>query len=144
MAANLPDSFLSQTLFSSHVFILVVNLLDTQLKCPFNSANCHHACLMNKVFHRQNPLNSFFFFFERRWGRNRGEEEEIVPQVSEESKNTKPKQRPLLQLKNVTRALRGAWIYPVHQDMCHLSLTCWGLEFIPLSRLLENTQFETG
>lgn len=87
MAASLPVSFLSQTLLSSCVFILVVDLLDTQLKCPFNSANCHHACLMNKVFHGQNPLN--IFFFERRWGRNRGEEEEIVPQVSEEAKNTR-------------------------------------------------------
>lgn len=87
MAASLPDSFLSQTLLSSHVFILVVDLLDTQLKCPFNSANCHHACLMNKVFHGQNPLNSFFL--KEGGGRNRGEEEEIVPQVSEEAKNTR-------------------------------------------------------
>lgn len=70
---------------SSRVFILVSDLLDTQLKCPFNSANCHHVYLMNKIIHGQNPLNTFFF--ERRWGRYWGEE--IVPQVSEEAKNSR-------------------------------------------------------
>lgn len=42
---------------------------------------------MNKIIHGQNPLN--IFIFERRWGRYRGEEQEIVPQVSKEAKNTR-------------------------------------------------------
>lgn len=46
---------------SSLLFIFVADLLDTQLKCPFHSANCHPACFMNKFIHGQNPLNIFFF-----------------------------------------------------------------------------------
>lgn len=53
---------------SSRVFILVSDLLDTQLKCPFNSANCHHVYLMNKIIHGQNPLNTFFFFLKEGGG----------------------------------------------------------------------------
>lgn len=78
---------------SSLLFIFVADLLDTQLKCPFHSANCHPACFMNKFIHGQNPLNIFFFL--RRWGRHGGEEEEIVPQVSEEAKSTRNPSRGL-------------------------------------------------
>lgn len=80
MAASLPVSFLSQTLLSSCVFILVVDLLDTQLKCPFNSANCHHACLMNKVFHGQNPV--YYFLPKGMWHK-----QEAIEEVLSEVRN---------------------------------------------------------
>lgn len=53
---------------SSSVFILVSDLLDTQLKCPYNSANCHRVYLMNKIIHGQNPLHIYLFFLKEGWG----------------------------------------------------------------------------
>lgn len=75
-------ALLSQTLFSSVYFCC--RFIRYTVKCPFSSANCRYTCFMNKFIHWQNPLNIFL----KKVGRNgEGEEEEIVPQVSEEAKN---------------------------------------------------------
>ena len=42
-------SFLSQTRFPSVYFCC--RFIRHAVKCPFSSANCHHACFMNKIIH---------------------------------------------------------------------------------------------
>lgn len=42
-------SFLSQTLSPSVYFCC--RFIRHTVKCPFSSANCHHACFMNKLIH---------------------------------------------------------------------------------------------
>lgn len=42
-------SFLSPTRFPSVYFCC--RFIRHAVKCPFSSANCHHACFMNKIIH---------------------------------------------------------------------------------------------